>query len=72
MAINKTTIIAAIGCPHLTLGKAGLHQYYLDYTNAEAGIYMERKTFHVRKLSQFDLEKWATIGKEFVTYVESK
>lgn len=72
MAINKTTIIAAIGCPHLTLGKAGLHQYFLDYTNANAGIYMKRKTIHVRKLAQFDLEQWARIGKEFVATVESK
>lgn len=72
MAINKTTILAAIGCPHLTLGKAGLHQYYLDYTNADAGIYMKRKTIHVRKLAQFDLEKWERIGKEFVTETEGK
>lgn len=72
MATNSKTILAAIDCPHLTMGKAGLHQYYFDYTNADAGIYMQRKTIHVRKLTQFDLEKWARIGKEFVATVEGK
>lgn len=72
MAVTAKTILAAVECPHLTFGKAGLHHYYFDYTNADAGIYMERKSIHVRKLSQFPIEKWATIGKEFVKSVESK
>jgi len=72
MATNKTTILAAIDCPYLTFGKAGLHHYYFEYTNGSAGIYMQRKSIHVRTLTQFDIEKWATIGKEFVAQMESK
>ncbi len=66
MATNKTTILAAIDCPYLTFGKAGLHHYYFEYTNGSAGIYMQRKSIHVRKLTQFPLDHWVNIGKESV------
>lgn len=72
MAVNKNTIITAVGCPHLTMGKAGLHQYFFEYNNPERGIYMQRKTFHVRKLTQFTLEKWAELGQQFVATLEAK
>ena len=72
MAANKKTIIAAIGNPNLKFEKAGLHQYYFEYTDAEAGIYCERKTFHVRTVSQFPLEKWVTLGNEFIAGLVAK
>lgn len=70
MATNKTTILAAVGNANLTFGKAGLHQYYFEYSNGALGVYMQRKTIHVRTLSQFPIEKWATIGKEFCATFE--
>lgn len=69
--ITANAIVNAIGSPHVTFFKVGLHHYAFEYTNAALGIYMQRKDIHPRTLSQFSLEKWAEIGKAFVATLEN-
>ena len=62
MTIKK--ILKAIGCPHLTLERAGGMYYLFVYWNPKADKFNCRRV-NVKNLSDLPSSAWMSIGRDF-------
>lgn len=68
--MKTSKIIEAIGCPHLTLERAGGMYHLFVYWNPAADKFNCRKV-NCSELKELPMSAWITIGRDFVKGVET-
>jgi hypothetical protein len=67
--LSPKKILAAIGCPYLSLHK-GKGYWYFVYDSADDQAVYNSMSIYTYRLSHMSLEGWVTAGKAFVTAMQ--
>ena len=68
--MKKRKILKKIGCPHLTLERAGGLYHMFVYWNKSANKFNVRKV-NCGELEELNRDAWVRIGKDFAAGMES-